>query len=232
MTSQQNDTTYRQQLRPFICLIGIDGSGKTAHARILFIELIKSGISCVHVSSRSSLLQLMPCSLRSWLEKNAHIGPRNMTLPSLKERGFKSSRCNILFRIPLSLFFIIYTLLTYLITIRPLLRKYVVVSDRYFYDLFYNLWGDASFALVRMLPKPTIGFLLDLPVPTALSRMHSLEDKKIPQKYYELLRKYYLAIAKQNNLHIIDNSVDFEKSSKCILVHVKAFLESSGKNAP
>jgi thymidylate kinase len=229
---QQDINMSRRQIYPFICLIGIDGSGKTAHARSLAKELSKIGVNCVHISPRSSLLQYMPVILRNWIDKHAHLGPRNLTLPRLGVKESAGSRSIILLKMSICLIFIIYAFLTYLITIRPHLGKYVVVSDRYFYDLFYNLWGRKSYLLIGLLPRPSLGFILDLPVTTAFSRMHSLEDRMVPQKYYESLRHYYLNIARCNNFLIIDTSNDFEESRKCILEHVKTFLESRGKCDP
>jgi len=195
----------------------------------LFRKLSESGVNCVHVSPRSSLLRFMPQTLQVWVDKHADVGPRNMTLPTLK-REPKGGKIQALFRVPFSILFVMYALLTYLVTIRPLLSRYVVVSDRYFYDLFYNLWGNASVVLTGVLPRPTIGFVLDIPVALAFSRMHSLEDLRIPEEYYELLRKYYLAIARHNGFHVIDTCTDFEKSNECIFTYVKAFLEKCDKN--
>lgn len=179
----------------------------------------------MHVSPRSSLLQFMPQLLRNWVDKHTRLSPRNITLPTLMGQDYKSSRPIGFLKIPLSLLFIIYAFLTYFITIRPFLKKFVVVCDRYFFDLFYNLWGNVSHVLIDLLPRPAVVFLLDAPAPVAFSRMHSVEDKAISRRYYEVLRNWYLTLASRNNFFVMDASIDFEKTKKCILNHVMVFLE-------
>jgi thymidylate kinase len=108
------------------------------------------------------------------------------------------------------------------------LNGFVVVCDRFFFDWFYNLWGNASIALVRLLPKPSIAFLLDVPVTVAFSRMHYPLDKQVRLSYYESLREWYLMLARRQNFFIIDSSSKFEEVKDTIKKYVISMLGSNG----
>jgi thymidylate kinase len=208
----------------FICIIGIDGSGKTTHAKALCSELSQNNVNCAHVSPRSSLVRFFFGAKNDWLDRHDNVGPRKFTLPKLNSAKSGNKRVSDVLKIPFSLIIIAYTYLTYLVTIRPILLEKTVVSDRYFYDLFYNLWGGKSYVFSAILPKPTMGFILDIPVSLAIERMHSQTDKKIPEEYHQELRKYYLSFEGQNGFQTIDAKKDFKTANASILKAVQAIL--------
>jgi thymidylate kinase len=196
----------------FICFIGIDGSGKTAHAQALLKALSERNLNVIHVSPRSSLMYLLlPGRLRRLVRK-IHVRPRNLIMQKMKVFPRVNIFMNFLI-IPI----LIYALLTYLLTIKPLLEEFVVVCDRYFYDLLFGIFGKKALLLVGVLPKPYLGILLDLPVNQAFARMHDMEDKRVPYDFYEKLRKWYIVLAKQQGFLIVDSTDEFEKVHKKIL---------------
>jgi thymidylate kinase len=152
------------------------------------------------------------------------VSPRNATI-SNKFSNFSGK--SILKALFLTIPFWVYALIVYCTWIRPLQHKKVVVCDRYFFDWFYNLWGNMSIALTRLLPKPDMVFLLDVPVTIAFSRMHSTSDRQIPLSYYESLRNWYLTLAKQRGFFVIDSSGDFEEVKTVIKKHVVRVLRSN-----
>jgi thymidylate kinase len=196
----------------FICFIGIDGSGKTTHAQALLRALSERNLNVIHVSPRSSLMYLLlPERLRRSV-KGTHVRPRNLMIQKMKVFPRVNIFMNFLI-VPT----LMYVFLTYLLTIKPLLKKFVVVCDRYFYDLLFSLFGKKALLLVGLIPKPYLGILLDLPVDQAFTRMHDMEDKRVPYDFYEKLRKWYIALAKQQGFLIVDSTDEFEKVHKKIL---------------
>jgi len=208
-----------------IFFIGIDGSGKTAHALALCRELSRKGIRYVYVRPRDALFRFIPLVLRGWIDRHPHISPRNITI-SRKTQSYKHSQSVGILKIPVTIFFLIYAFIAYFLSIRSLRSEFVVVCDRYFFDWFYNLWGNASMALIRILPKPDIAFLLDVPTTIAFSRMHYVMDKEISPEYYGSLRDWYLTLARQQSFFIINSSGDFEKTMGIILNHLINILRS------
>jgi thymidylate kinase len=189
----------------FIVLTGIDGSGKTTHAVSLSKELQRETINSIYFRPRG--ITIIPTFLRGLLKSYPNLSPRNVAM-SKKADNFSGR--NILRALFLTIPFWIYALIVYYAWIRPLRSKKVVICDRYFFDWFYNLWGNASIALTHLLPKPDIVFLLDVPVNIAFSRMHSIADKQISLSYYESLRCWYLMLAKQQGFFIVDSTGDFK----------------------
>jgi len=214
----------KQRNSALIFFEGIDGSGKTTHALALHEELSKRGVKCVYVRPAEAILTFVPSVLREYINKHPRISPRNITL-SRKRHRFNSRYVDIL-KIPVTIFFLAYAFIAYFLSIRSLRSNFIVICDRYFFDWFYNLWGNASITLIRLLPKPDIAFLLDIPVTIAFSRMHYAIDKEISPEYYESLRDWYLTLARQQSLFIIDSSREFEKTKGIILNYVINALRS------
>ena len=216
----------KQKSGTMICFVGIDGSGKTTHALALCRELSAKGINCMYVRPRYALLRFLPSIFREWGDKHTYISPRNIMIPSEIQKTRKVSRYVRIFKIPLTLFFLIYASFTYFLDIRPLLSEFIIVCDRYFFDWLYNLWGKVATALTHLLPKPNLVVLLDIPVATALSRMHDIEDKSISPNYYRSLQSWYLVLARQREFFVIDSSSDFEKTKQQILNRILIYLGS------
>ncbi len=202
----------------FICIMGIDGSGKTTHALALLRALSENGVNAVHVSPRSSLIRiLLPKRIRK-LVKRIYVRPRNLMISSVG----KSRKA--MFRIFLFIPILVYALLTYLAIIKPLLSEFVVVCDRYFYDLLLNLFGKRALLLVRLIPRPNLGFILDLPVDQAFLRMHDMEDRRVSREFYVQLRTWYVNLARQYNFLVVDSTDEIETVKRTILTFSSQWL--------
>ena len=198
-----------------VCLIGLDGSGKTRHALTLQKVLKRKGFQCALVTPRSALIKHMPSLIRRWIDQHGHLSPRNLTAFSNKRPSLLHHLKAFPLNLVLSLCYIGYGLATYLVCIKPYLRekRTIVILDRYFYDSFYNLWGHLSVYLIKALPSPDLVFVLDIPASQAFKRMHSVEDKSIPYEYYEQLRQWYIFLGTQRNFLLVDTSDDFETAN-------------------
>jgi thymidylate kinase len=201
-----------------IYILGIDGSGKTTHASSLCKKFLNQGISCINIRPRNDLMKLLPSFVQNWIDKRPQISPRNITIPT----HYKISK-NIIMKFPISLLLLIYAYLSYILIIRPALKKNsIVICDRFFYDWLFNIWGVNSQVLAILLKKPDISILLDVPVNLAFTRMHDDYDKNISFEYYESLRKYYLILAIKYNFLKINNNDDFIKVSMDIYNYILA----------
>jgi thymidylate kinase len=121
------------------------------------------------------------------------------------------------------LFTLIDNWLTYVAYLR---RNYVIICDRYFYHYVFplNRVGGISRYLLeiypRLIPKPDIVFLLDLPAEMAHERR-----PEAPISTYRRNREYYLKLAKQLNFIVINTSDQFTKVSSLVVNKVLSLLE-------
>lgn len=203
----------------FICFVGIDGSGKTTHTLNLKKHLLARGYRCVYLRPRYELIR----SVSRYASERIGISEIILS-PRMRKMNFWVNTSLIILKIPLILLFLMYAFLTYFVIIKPRLREFVVVCDRYFFDWFYKICGKGSLGVLRLLPKPHLTFLLDLPIAFAFSRMNSAFDKKVPPDYYESLREWYLALAKQQSFILVDSGADLEETQALILNYVISYL--------
>jgi len=197
-----------------ICFTGVDGSGKTTHAKSLLEYLETKGFACKYVwgASRpitSYAFLLFTRLLGYWKEtkKNVYTDPLEY---APKELAKKLGR---LWRLFVFVDFQIKTL----VKTRPYLALgKIVVLDRYFYDLLMDLDVSkiSSEEFIRRisetLPRPQITFLLDAPPSlTAQRRGFSLQD-------LQAKRETFLKMGQRFQFHIVDSSEDFNVNQQRI----------------
>jgi thymidylate kinase len=97
----------------------------------------------------------------------------------------------------------------------------IVITDRYFYDL-YGQCPQKSLILPKLLllfPKPDITFLLDAPVENLMCRgkidnskqfISTIKRDIFPRKYLEIQRKNYLLLRNIFNIKIVDSTENIE----------------------
>lgn len=196
-----------------ICFTGVDGSGKTTHAKFLIRYLNENGYSCTYVWGAlrpifSYFFFAFTRLMGYWKEvkKNAYTNPlENANKKLAKKLGF-------LLRF---LYFVDFQIKAFKIRV-PLMLKKIVICDRYFYDLLMELersnLSSQKFSniLYNTLPHPTITFLLDAPENLTSERRRFLY---IDQKSK---RRIFLKMSKTFNFIIINSSEDFLYNQKRI----------------
>lgn len=210
-----------------ICFTGVDGSGKTTHAKSLLEYLETKGYACKYVwgASRpivSYIFLAFARLLGYWKEtkKNVYTDPLEYAPRELAEK------LGSLWRFSVFVDFQIKTL----VKTRPYLALgKIVVLDRYFYDLLMDLRVSkiSSEEFVRRisetLPRPQITFLLDAPPSlTAQRRGFSLQDLQVK-------RETFLELGQRFQFHIVDSSQDFKMNQQRIRDLTLAKIE---KNTP
>jgi len=208
-----------------VCFTGVDGSGKTTHAKALMKYLEQKGYSCVYVwgAPRPILSYIFFAFTRLmgyWEEtrKNAYTNP----LEYAPERIAK--KFGVLLRFFL---FIDFHLKTILKVRLPLILGKIVVCDRYFYDLVMELKRTEVlskkmiFLLSKTLPQPIITFLLDAPE-TFIYKRRNFSHEEL-----ELKRKIFLQLAKLFKFTLIDSSKEFSYNQRRIRDLVFKFMNSN-----
>ncbi len=200
-----------------ICIIGIDGSGKTTQARQLVHTLSGRGIACKYRYGR--IIPLLP---RPFMYLGQKVFLRNSD--SFKDFRAHTAKKRRLFSNPsISYMYQSVFLLDYLIQavikIRiPLLLGNNIVSDRYVYDtVITDLAVDLGYSeekisllirhLLTLLPKPDIAIYIDTPEQIALSR-----KSDVPSVEYLIDRRArYSLVANSWGMEIVDGAESIEE---------------------
>lgn len=180
-----------------IAFSGMDGSGKTALSQKLKEELVARGYSVVVIE---------PFRYVVWTP-----------LLKLFRRGgdfVSTGGCEKRNRFFLFKLWPLLALLDhwvyFLLKIKPLKRKYdYVIADRFFFDFagsfkyfgYTTEWLDKLY--LKLVPKPDLTFVLDLPPGTALDRevkgAHTIS-------FFISQRRYYLGLSSKFDLRCLDAS--------------------------
>jgi len=168
-----------------IALSGIDGSGKTSYARALLEALGNCGLKAGYVWTRVGSQTGFQTLAKRWTRKaiksdrTAESQPtadRFLKTRAILSHGWRSRAWKAVNLVDLCLF--------YNLALRlRLLRRQVVVCDRYVPDIFVDLHvydrsppGDVWLKLLRCcLPRPAINILLTAAVDLALNRSSDSE---------------------------------------------------------
>jgi len=204
-----------------ICLLGMDGSGKTTAATGLCHLLERDGINCTYLSLNHLLFKFIPTRLH-------RVMGRPLT-PIVEAKAGKSSpgsetgqvKKTTIFLLCLALLFRLADSLTgYFIRVRPATRRSIVVHDRYFYD-YVILYLDACPRWLlrlyrRLVPEPDFTFFLDVAPEIAQAR-----DGEYSPSFYTVQRRRYLDFAKElkPDSHTICNTDKPEKEVVSFLYH-------------
>lgn len=195
-----------------ITLSGVDGAGKTSHARVLEKAFDGCHIRARYIWSRGGSSPLMTAAIGFWKwlrGGDIHRGTPSPDRVAARVRAFRSPWVRHIWTWLTAVDLLgQYTLRTRI----PLLLGWVVICDRYVYDALAE-WAayfeDAralecppARLLLALSPRPTRGYVLDLPPEIASER----SADGLPADFVARQRQAYLALAKRYNLCVVDAS--------------------------
>lgn len=194
----------------FLCFSGIDGSGKSTHAKALRERLEKDGIPCKIVWARWRPIVTYPFMGLVYV------------LKKYRRKDYHKSK--ILRKVWAYLTILDFVYL-FLFKIKPCLsRGKVVICDRYIYDhiaqlMYDRLYNEGAVRLMlKLIPNPSLSFIFDVPEQVASYRKRDTQEMlKIwkfeddAEEYLRKMRKNYLKIADSMNIPIMDATKDFEE---------------------
>ena len=207
---------------PIIAIIGIDGSGKTTQARLLIQRLKESGIPAKYIRPDYVLVELLS-SIKLPVDRFLPSPRQERTGVRADSTQKKKNRRLPGFIMGISCY--IYAWISYVIVAFYSRGKRVVVGDRYFYQLFYDVYGANSRKIIRLFPKPGIAYFLDGNLELFRSRMTNPFDKAVSSSYYDEVRSLFLELAPKHGFITIDAGQDMEAISNLIFSHCSAKLK-------
>ena len=200
-----------------IILMGVDGSGKTAHARALQSELRNSGVRCKYIWFGSayffSLIFMMICRVLGFVKlyklPNGHMYSAHL---------YSKKPLSLLW--PLVQFFDVIVLVLVKVK-RSAIFNDLIIADRFVYDLMIDVMNDVgnpfffeTFVgkLIRkLIPSDALFFVLDVDEQTALGRKTDIPN----WDYLKIRRKQYLSLA-GFDVPVIDSSGSFEVTHRLL----------------
>ena len=193
----------------FICVEGIDGSGKTTQAHKLVEVLKKVGFEAVYTTEPSR-------GMYGTLLRN-HILEGTRRAPVVVE----------------AVLFAVDRVDHVASEVKPLLRKgKVVVSDRYVYSsIAYQ--GTSGLPtkwlkeINKQVMKPDLSFFIDVPPETVMERINRQKSVMETLQTQKEVRKAYLRLVEEEGLLVIDGSGSKKEVAERIQKAVLKFLNRS-----
>jgi dTMP kinase len=198
--------TNRTSRGAFICIEGLDGSGKTTQAKILVKNLRRKGFDAVYTTEPS--VGKVGKLIRSFV-----LDRKERVPAALEALLFAADRVDHVESV-----------------IKPLLKQgRVVVCDRYVYStLAYQ--GAAGLDLKwielvnRFALKPDLALLVDVPSDVVVQRLKRKKTVMETKRNQEKVREVYLKLATDKQLTLIDGDRHVRQVADDVLKAVLARL--------
>ena len=209
-----------------VCFSGVDGSGKSRHARSLFNYLSNQAYSCSYVWGGIKLILSYFFYGSTWLlgfwrkseveEGRMGIDPLGVAPKKLRKKLLMAYRFFIFLDFQIKI----------LVKVRlPLIFSRVVICDRCIYDLIASSTIPDVFTkafrniLFQTMPTPQLLFLTDTPTEVLCAR------RRIPINVLDKKRKAYLNLVHGSDFIILDTSNDFEGNQQKVRQLSLLYLE-------
>jgi dTMP kinase len=192
----------------FICIEGLDASGKTTQSKLLVKNLRKKGFNAVYTTEPSE------GRIGRLIRRHVLLGENRLSA-ALEALLFSADRIDHLER-----------------EIMPALKdKKIVVSDRYLYSsIAYQGAAGLDVKWIeevnRWALKPDLTIYLDVPPEVVLKRLKRKKSIMETLRNQERVRDVYLRIAKTNDIRTIDGNRLKRKVATEILEAVTTFLSA------
>jgi len=193
----------------FICIEGLDASGKTTQARLLVEELNRRGLQAIYTTEPSR------GEIGRFIRKR--VLQREGRVPGVVEALlFAVDRIDHVER-----------------EIKPALKEgKIVVSDRYLYSsLAYQGAAGLDLNWIREINRlaltPDLAIYIDIPPETVFERIRRKRTVMEDLQTQEKVREVYMGLVKAGTLTLIDGDRPAEEVFKDILSVVTDFLKNT-----
>lgn len=203
---------------------GVDGCGKTTQAKMLVERLREGGYKAMYVQPIFILLNILT---RSKGNDVAMISPRK-TRTSQMSNSDKHGKRVLAKKFFMCLLGYPYALTTYIFMKICSCRNKIVVCDRYFYQFFFDLFGDWSENIINFFPRADITFFLDGDLDVFYSRMDDSFDASIGRDYYKKVLNLYRKISQKYGFIQIDATLDKEAINDIIFRNLTKRMKGGG----
>ena len=192
----------------FVCIEGLDGSGKTTQAKRLVRNLRRKGFDAVYTSEPSA--GKVGKLIRSF------VLDREMRVPFVLEALlFAADRVDHVEAV-----------------VKPLLKQgKIVVCDRYVYStLAYQ--GAAGLDLEwiecinRFALEPDLGLLIDVPTDVVVERIKRKKTVMETKRNQQKVREVYLKMVQEQRLTLVDGDKPIREVAKNVLKIVLELLKT------
>ena len=219
-TSLQAWTERSESLKEFprlICLIGIDGSGKTTLAKAFVEKADKIGMKYRYVWGNAQPIFIKPLRTIAHLTllRNVDMQKDNERYEKIKEEtSVKHSILSWLYSRILIFDYIIWLFFKVKL---PLSLGRRIICDRYVFDVAVNLYflNKKYFSniektintLLKYFPEPSLLYLLDVPISVAFKRKNDVPSIGYLEKrtvIYERLGKFFRARKLDGEKSVLD----------------------------
>lgn len=202
-----------------ICFTGIDGSGKTTQAKLLVDWLASQGIKTTYTWSRGEVLAIRRIFL-SMGRRALGTSTREIASDQASYRKYQSRKSRLMGNALVRTLWSVMTYVEHLVQINLDIRRQLqdgfwVVCDRYQWDTLIDLavlnnkdseWLVNGFNRFtwRLIPRPAITFLIDIPPEEAMRRKDDIPSLEYVQKR----RAHYLHVAETGSFTVVDGCMD------------------------
>jgi len=200
--------TRQKERGIFICIEGLDGSGKTTQAKILVKNLRRRGFDAVYATepSRGKVGKL----IRSFVLNRERRVPI-----ALEALLFAADRIDHVGN-----------------EVKPLLKQgKVVVCDRYVYStLAYQGAAGLDFKWIeqinRFALKPHLALLIDVPPEVVVKRLKRKKTVMETKRNQQKVRDVYMKMVQEQRLTLVNGDKPIREVAKNILAIVLALLKT------
>ena len=194
---------------------GVDGCGKTTQAKMLVDRLRKESYEALYVQPVFIILNVLT---RSKGNDVTPISPRKTRTSQMSDSD-KHGKRFFSKKLFMSLLGYSYALATY-IFMNFTGRGKIIICDRYFYQFFFDLFGNWSETIIKFFPRPDIAFFLDGDLDIFYSRMDNSFDASVGRDYYIDVLNLYKRLSQKYDFIQIDAKLNKEEINDVMFMHL------------